>query len=88
MIELYEGEHMLVAGPPRSGKSSLLPAIAESLTIHQPDTAVRTICGRCQWRSAWLEGMCASLGNSRSYRRQPTGIASPPMYKEDQSHLT
>jgi S-DNA-T family DNA segregation ATPase FtsK/SpoIIIE len=30
-IELYENEHLLIAGPVRSGKSSLLLALAESL---------------------------------------------------------
>ncbi len=31
VLESYEGEHVLVAGPPRSGKSTLLLAIAETL---------------------------------------------------------
>jgi S-DNA-T family DNA segregation ATPase FtsK/SpoIIIE len=31
VLEAYEGEHLLVAGPPRSGKSTLLLAIAETL---------------------------------------------------------
>lgn len=30
-LELYEGEHMLIAGPARSGKSTLLMGLAESL---------------------------------------------------------
>lgn len=31
VLEVYEGEHVLVAGPARSGKSTLLLALAESL---------------------------------------------------------
>ena len=31
VVESYDGEHVLVAGPPRSGKSTLLLALAESL---------------------------------------------------------
>jgi len=31
VLEVYEGEHVLVAGPARSGKSTLLLAIAESI---------------------------------------------------------
>lgn len=30
-LEVYEGEHVLIAGPARSGKSTLLTAIAESI---------------------------------------------------------
>ncbi|WP_152364030.1 FtsK/SpoIIIE domain-containing protein [Microlunatus speluncae] len=41
LLELYEGEHMMIAGPARSGKSTLLLSIAESLRAgeHQGDPA-------------------------------------------------
>lgn len=38
VLELYEGEHALIAGPPRSGRSSLLVGIAElvRLAVSEP----------------------------------------------------
>lgn len=33
VLEVYEGEHLLVAGPARSGKSTLLRAVAESIRV-------------------------------------------------------
>ncbi|MBK0421448.1 FHA domain-containing protein [Leucobacter sp. CSA2] len=36
VLELYSGEHALLAGPARSGKSSLLLAIAETLQATEP----------------------------------------------------
>lgn len=48
-LELYEGEHILVAGPARSGKSTLLLALAEILSsgqgVHEPPQ-VWAICSR------------------------------------------
>ncbi|WP_432477901.1 FtsK/SpoIIIE domain-containing protein [Nocardioides sp. GXQ0305] len=50
MLEAYEGEHVLVAGPPRSGKSTLLLAMTEALregaAADGVDLAVWGICGR------------------------------------------
>ncbi len=43
-IEAYEGEHVLIAGPARSGKSTLLLALAESL--RDAGLAVWGVCGR------------------------------------------
>ena len=49
-IEVYEGEHLLVAGPARSGKSSVLLALAEVVrrgaAAAGKDVAVWGICGR------------------------------------------
>lgn len=50
-LEVYEGEHILVAGPARSGKSRVLLALAESLrgaevAPNQPAPEVWVICGR------------------------------------------
>lgn len=39
----YQGEHALVAGPPRSGKSSTLLAIADVVRAAQPDAFVAAI---------------------------------------------
>jgi S-DNA-T family DNA segregation ATPase FtsK/SpoIIIE len=50
LLEAYEGEHVLVAGPPRSGKSSLLLAMAETLragaAAEGVDVALWGVCGR------------------------------------------
>ncbi|PZR53731.1 cell division protein FtsK [Xylanimonas oleitrophica] len=46
-LEVYEGEHVLVAGPARSGKSTLLLALAESLRGAGPGApAVWGVCDR------------------------------------------
>ncbi len=44
VLEVYEGEHLLVSGPARSGKSTLLLALAESLRAAGP--TVWGVCGR------------------------------------------
>ena len=44
MLEVYEGEHLLVSGPARSGKSTLLLALAGSLG--SAGVAVWGVCGR------------------------------------------
>ncbi len=41
---MYEGEHVLIAGPARSGKSTLLLALAESL--QKSDVTIWGVCGR------------------------------------------
>lgn len=46
VLEVYEGEHLLVSGPARSGKSTLLLALAESLRA-----AGVTVWGACGRRS-------------------------------------
>ena len=50
VLEAYEGEHVLVAGPPRSGRSTLLLAMVEALragaVADGQDLAVWGICGR------------------------------------------
>lgn len=49
-LEVYEGEHIMVAGPARSGKSTTLLAIAESLRLGAEksgvDLPVWGVCGR------------------------------------------
>ncbi|WP_230207965.1 FtsK/SpoIIIE domain-containing protein [Microlunatus sp. Gsoil 973] len=51
-LELYEGEHLLIAGSARSGKSTLLLAIAESLrgATHAAGPPV-SVWGACDRRS-------------------------------------
>jgi S-DNA-T family DNA segregation ATPase FtsK/SpoIIIE len=44
VLEVYEGEHVLIGGPVRSGKSTLLLAIAESVQAAAVD--VWGLCGR------------------------------------------
>jgi len=50
MLEAYEGEHVIVAGPPRSGKSTMLLALAEAIRAGAGtdgvDVAVWGVCGR------------------------------------------
>jgi S-DNA-T family DNA segregation ATPase FtsK/SpoIIIE len=50
LLEVYEGEHVLVAGPARSGKSTLLLGIAEALRegarADGRSLAVWGVCGR------------------------------------------
>ena len=43
-IDVYEGEHVLVTGPARSGKSTLLLGLAE--VVRGSGTAVWGVCGR------------------------------------------
>ncbi|MDF2666468.1 MAG: segregation ATPase FtsK/SpoIIIE [Microbacterium sp.] len=50
-LEVYEGEHVLVAGPARSGKSTLLLAIAQALRAAPDATAPVTVWGVCGRRS-------------------------------------
>ncbi|KTS12274.1 FtsK/SpoIIIE domain-containing protein [Microbacterium testaceum] len=50
-LEVYEGEHVLVAGPARSGKSTLLLAIAQSLRTTPDAIAPVTVWGVCGRRS-------------------------------------
>jgi S-DNA-T family DNA segregation ATPase FtsK/SpoIIIE len=45
-LVLYEGEHALVAGPPRSGKSSTLWTIASSLRAGRGDVHLAGVGGR------------------------------------------
>ncbi|MEO7016357.1 MAG: FtsK/SpoIIIE domain-containing protein, partial [Leifsonia sp.] len=45
-LDLYEGEHLLVAGPVRSGKSTRLLALAESLRTAATPAQVWGVCGR------------------------------------------
>jgi S-DNA-T family DNA segregation ATPase FtsK/SpoIIIE len=50
-LELYEGEHALIAGPARSGKSTLLLAIAESLRSSSNTGPTVQVWGSCDRRS-------------------------------------
>ena len=51
-LELYEGEHALVAGPARSGKSTVLLGLAETLRrARTPDGRPPLVYGLCQRRS-------------------------------------
>ncbi len=45
-FELYEGEHALIAGPPRSGRSSALVAVAEVVARLYPDNQVTAVALR------------------------------------------
>lgn len=45
-LELFEGEHAVIAGPARSGKSSLLLAIAEGARAAYPGLKVFGMCTR------------------------------------------
>ena len=45
-LELFEGEHAIIAGPARSGKSSVLLAIAEAARAAQPGLKVFGLCTR------------------------------------------
>ncbi|MDO5068280.1 MAG: FtsK/SpoIIIE domain-containing protein [Propionibacteriaceae bacterium] len=45
-LELFEGEHAIIAGPARSGKSSVLLAIAEGARATSPDLKVLGLCTR------------------------------------------
>lgn len=52
LLEIYEGEHVLIAGPARSGKSSLLLALADSLRgTPGPDGSPVAVWGVCDRRS-------------------------------------
>jgi S-DNA-T family DNA segregation ATPase FtsK/SpoIIIE len=52
VLEVYEGEHVLVAGPARSGKSTLLLAMAEALRAGaRADGEPLTLWGVCGRRS-------------------------------------
>lgn len=52
VLEVYEGEHVLVAGPARSGKSTLLLALARSLRgVTGADGATPAVWGICDRRS-------------------------------------
>jgi DNA segregation ATPase FtsK/SpoIIIE, S-DNA-T family len=73
MLEVYEGEHVLIAGPVRSGKSLLLLAIAESVRAAGID--VWGICGRRSPLSKALvkcaigaDGVAAILASARVHR--------------------
>ncbi|HHU38187.1 MAG TPA: FHA domain-containing protein [Propionibacterium sp.] len=51
-LELYEGEHALVAGPARSGKSTVLLGLVDSLRqVRTPDGKAPQVYGLCQRRS-------------------------------------
>ncbi|HEY9293151.1 MAG TPA: FtsK/SpoIIIE domain-containing protein [Microlunatus sp.] len=51
-LELYEGEHAMITGPARSGKSTLLLAIAESLlSADAPGDSSVQVWGACDRRS-------------------------------------
>lgn len=45
-LELYEGEHALIAGPPRSGRTNALLVAAQMAARLYPETAVYAIAGR------------------------------------------
>jgi DNA segregation ATPase FtsK/SpoIIIE, S-DNA-T family len=46
LLRVYPGEHVLVAGPQRSGRSGLLCAIASLLTITAPDVGLTVVATR------------------------------------------
>jgi S-DNA-T family DNA segregation ATPase FtsK/SpoIIIE len=45
-VPLHEGEHILIAGPSRSGKSTTLDAIAAMVAKHRPDVVISAIALR------------------------------------------
>ena len=52
MVELYEGEHALVTGPARSGKSTVLLGLVETVRgLRTPDGKAPLVYGLCQRRS-------------------------------------
>ncbi|GAA1496883.1 FtsK/SpoIIIE domain-containing protein [Paeniglutamicibacter kerguelensis] len=51
LLEVYEGEHVLIAGPARSGKSTLLLALVESLRAASAAGNPVAIWGACDRRS-------------------------------------
>ena len=46
LLRVYPGEHALIAGPQRSGRSGLLRAIASLLTTTAPDVALTVVATR------------------------------------------
>ena len=80
MLEAYEGEHVLVAGPPRSGKSTLLLAMVEALrTGAAADGEALAVWGVCGRRSPLADagldrcvvgddGLAALLAAARVHR--------------------
>ncbi|MEM8923277.1 MAG: FtsK/SpoIIIE domain-containing protein [Actinomycetota bacterium] len=46
LLSLTGGEHALVAGPPRSGKSSVLATLARQIRRSRPDVPVTALLGR------------------------------------------
>lgn len=60
-LELFEGEHALIAGPARSGKSSLLLAIAEAARMASPEVKVFGLCSR---RSPLADARLDQVANS------------------------
>ncbi|MGH3697656.1 MAG: FtsK/SpoIIIE domain-containing protein, partial [Pseudonocardiaceae bacterium] len=46
LLRVYPGEHVLVAGPQRSGRSGLLCAIASLLTMTAPDVGLTVVATR------------------------------------------
>ena len=45
-VKLHEGEHVLIAGPSRSGKSTSLDAIAAMVAKHRPDVVISAVALR------------------------------------------
>lgn len=50
-LEMYEGEHALIAGPARSGKSTVLLGLAQTLRDQQVGGAPLQVWGLCSKRS-------------------------------------
>ena len=46
VLRVYQGEHALVAGPPRSGRSGLLRALVSLLTTTAPDVGLTVVATR------------------------------------------
>jgi S-DNA-T family DNA segregation ATPase FtsK/SpoIIIE len=45
-VQLHDGEHLLIAGPSRSGKSTTLDAIAAMVAKHRPDVVISAVALR------------------------------------------
>lgn len=54
-VDLHEGEHLLVVGPPRSGRTSALRAIARAWSVGHPDGSVIGLDGRDRTGGASLD---------------------------------
>jgi len=79
-LEVYEGEHVMIAGPARSGKSTTLLALAESLRLGAAEAGVDLpVWGVCSRRSPLAhagldrvvvgeDGLSALLASARVHR--------------------
>lgn len=77
-LELYEGEHALIAGPPRSGKSTLLLGIAK-LLLRSPDAV--TVWAISNRRSPLFEAQASLLDRTVGSEDIGSLISSARLHK-------